>query len=99
MNFKQDSELKDDTSSSDKNNANEKEASERLSSDQPTRQSRPIPPDAYEDEAQYPSLLVLVPLTFALMISIFMIALDTNIIGNSIPPSALPLLMLVFIIT
>ncbi|ATZ46819.1 hypothetical protein BCIN_02g01710 [Botrytis cinerea B05.10] len=85
MNFEHDSELKDDTSSSDKNNANEKETSERLSSDQPTGQSGPIPPDAHEDEAQYPSLLVLVPLTFALMISIFMIALDTNIIGTAIP--------------
>ncbi|TGO22396.1 hypothetical protein BPAE_0169g00010 [Botrytis paeoniae] len=57
MDFRLELELKDDNSSSDKNNANEKEASERLTSDQTPGQPGLFPPDDHEDEIQYPSLI------------------------------------------
>ncbi|KAF5875975.1 putative mfs transporter protein [Botrytis fragariae] len=94
MEDRRDSELKCDISSPERNNnTNEKEASQRLLSDQPTEQPRLFLLDDHEDYAQRPSRLILVPLTFALMISTFMIALDTNIIGHPILPITLSLLM------
>lgn len=38
-----------------------------------------------DDKSIYPSVPILVTLTIALMIAIFMIGLDTNIIGGSFP--------------
>ncbi|TGO32963.1 hypothetical protein BHYA_0276g00080 [Botrytis hyacinthi] len=83
--FRQDSELRNDASSSDENNENEKDAFESWKSGQPTEQPTVFPTDDHEDEAQCPSLFILIPLIFALMVYIFMIALDTNIIGTAIP--------------
>jgi hypothetical protein len=64
--------------------APEVEELEKISDGEPVTESTPTEPTDSEDEQKYPSSTNLALATLALMVAVFLIALDVHILGASV---------------